>query len=92
MIARQYDFDAIQDAQDRHWQEQFVKCNVPREPETQFDFYLDEITEDEETFDTPDGIVLMHNLVEYVRDAIDERVTDLDTAIDTIESVMEEEK
>lgn len=87
-----YDFDAIQDQQDYYLLKRMNQGSEPEESEAEYDFYLDEITEDEEVFETPDGIVLMHNLVEYVRDAIDERVTDLDTAIDTIESVMEEEK
>lgn len=87
-----YDFDAIQEQQDYYMLKRMNQGSEPEESETAFDFYLDEITEDEETFETPDGIVLMHNLVEYVRDAIDERITTLDEAIETIESVMEEEK
>lgn len=85
----QYDFDKIQDQQD-YYLLKSINQGKPEEPE--YDFYSDHIDEDEETFDTPDGVVAMHNLLDYVRDFIDERVTDLGTAIDTIENVMEEEQ
>lgn len=82
-----YNLDAIQEQQDYYLLKSMNQGSEPEEPEAKYDFYLDEITDDEETFETPDGIVLMHNLVEYVRDAIDERVTDLDTAIETVEKM-----
>lgn len=87
-----YNLDAIQEQQDYYLLKSMNQGSEPEEPEAEYDFYLDEITDDEETFDTPDGVVAMHNLVEYVRDFIDERVTTLDAAIDTIESIMEEPK
>lgn len=87
-----YNLDAIQAEQDHNLLKQMNKGTEQAEPKSTYDFYSDRITEDEETFDTPDGVVAMHNLVEYVRDFIDERVTTLDAAIDTIESIMEEPK
>ena len=91
MMAGQYDFDAIQDQQDYYLLQRMNQGSEPEEPKSDYDFYCDRIDEGEETFDTPDGVVAMHNLVEYVRGFIDERVTGLDMAIETIASVMEEQ-
>ena len=78
--------DQIQDEQARNlWQRQFVKCNYPKPPKTVYDFYGTEITPDEEVWMTDDGLVVMHNLVEYCNDKFDKRVVDVDMAIDTIE-------
>lgn len=78
--------DKIQDEQDRNlWQRQFVKCNYPKPQKTVYDFYGTEITPDEEVWMTDDGLVVIHNLVEYCKDKFDGRVVDLDMAIDMIE-------
>jgi len=79
--------DQIQDEQDKHIlkRQQFAEYNTPKRAKTTYDFYGDEVTSDEEVWMTDDGLVVMHNLVEYCNDKFDKRVVDTDMAIDTIE-------
>lgn len=78
--------DQIQDEQDRHilQRQQFVEYNTPREPHELKDINGDAITEDE-VWMTYDGLVPLSGLVAYCKDAIDERVCDIETAIEVIE-------
>ncbi|WP_079579044.1 hypothetical protein [Ligilactobacillus acidipiscis] len=82
-------FDRIQDQQDRHsseWQRQFAIYNEPHEPDLIHDYKGDLITESE-LWITEDGLVPLSCLVAYCKDAIDKRVSDIDTAIETVKAI-----
>lgn len=80
--------DRLQEQQDRYsseWQRQFGICNISEPPEPLIDLGGDQITEDE-AWMTNDGLVPLSQIFAYCKDAIDEDVPDLETAIKLVEN------
>lgn len=85
----QYNFDAIQEAQDRNLLQLFNKVDAhddePEESEKWFDFENEEIDEDEEVWQTADGLVPMHKIIAYANDVWEGTVSDVWEAIELVE-------
>lgn len=82
----EYNFDRIQEQQDKHsaeWQRQFVMHNEPHEPDSIHDYKGDLITESE-LWITEDGLVPFSYLIDYCKDKYDYLPNNVDEAIKMI--------